>query len=78
MNWNALIALLISAGIVYGVVHEFGIFSVVLLLLTSFFIYVAMLNMTGSNKLAALSPSVYPPPPHLGLDGVSLENRASF
>jgi len=78
MNWNALLALLISAGIVFGVVRDFGIFSVILLLLTSFFIYVAMLNMTGSNRLAALSPAVYPPPPHLGLDGVSLENQSSF
>lgn len=78
MNWNAIIALLVSGLIVFGVVGEFGIFSVILLLLTSFFIYIALLNMTGSNRMGALSPAVNPPPPHLGLDGVSLEIQSSF
>lgn len=77
MNWNAIIALLISGSIVFGVVKSSGIFAVVLLLLTSLFIYLAMLNATGSNRIGALPQATYPPPPHLGLDGVSLQVRAS-
>lgn len=36
-------------------------------------LYIAFENMTGENKSRALPYHTYPAPPHLGLDGVSME-----
>jgi ethanolamine transporter EutH len=40
-------------------------------------IFLVLTNSGGSNINNALSSTTYPVPPHLGLDGVSLQNRYS-
>lgn len=36
-------------------------------------LYIAFQNMSGENKSRALPYDTYPAPPHLGLDGISME-----
>ena len=44
--------------------------------LMSIIINTLMASTNGSNAGASLPPTVYPIPPHLGLDGVNLTNRS--
>ena len=38
-------------------------------------VYIIINNMSGTNEVGSLPNVTYPHPPHLGLDGVSLENK---
>lgn len=62
--------------IVYFIAGKVTIGSVLIMVLLSIMIYIFINNMTGSNMVGALPRSTYPVPPHLGLDGISSENRS--
>jgi|APSaa5957512493_1039668.scaffolds.fasta_scaffold190350_1 hypothetical protein len=70
---HALLAGLLAAMIVVPVFGKnpgallLGFFALFMIL------YIAFENMTGENKASALPYHTYPAPPHLGLDGVSME-----
>lgn len=73
MLYNFLLALLISTVLVYTVTKTLNVQTlVVICLLTAIFLSL-LHSMYGSN---ALPDTTTPIPPHLGRDGVSLENSA--
>ena len=43
----------------------------------SIFIYLILIQMNNSNLYNLLPKTDYPPPPHLGLDGVSLQTKVA-
>ena len=47
-------------------------------IIMSILVFVIRDSMTGSNVYGSLPKVTTPRPPHLGLDGVSLENRYSY
>lgn len=49
-----------------------------LLAITTTMLFIIFSSATGSGLGLSMPFATYPPPPHLGLDGVSLETRASF
>ena len=67
---------IILAGLLTGPLanHSIGIAIVAFLGLFTL-LYISFSNMNSDNRQQALSRTVYPPPPHMGLDGISLENR---
>ena len=71
-----LLPLLVSILVVYFVVEKFTFGHMLLAVLLAFLIYVMVDNMNGENLPGSLPASTYPIPPHLGLDGVRLENRS--
>lgn len=74
---NSLIALLISCIIIVPVLRTFNSVTIISIILMSIIIFIILSTMT-SDALGNSVPLVtYPPPPHLGLDGVSLDNAVA-
>lgn len=69
--YSIILAGLITAPLIN---HHFGI-SIVAFLGLFTLLYISFSNMNSDNRPQALPKTVYPPPPHTGLDGISLENR---
>lgn len=67
---------IILAGLVAGPLanHSLGIAIVAFLGLFTL-LYISFSNMNSDNRPGSLPMTVYPPMPHMGLDGVSVENR---
>ncbi len=73
MIYNFLLSLLISTVMVYTITKTLDMrTAVIICLLTAIFLSLLQ-SMYGSN---ALPDTTTPIPPHLGRDGVSLENSA--
>lgn len=69
-----IIALIISVAIVIPLIgfrSEIAIFVVFIL---AIIIFILLVNSNGNNMANAVSSTVYPVPPHLGLNGISLNN----
>lgn len=69
-------ALFLSCILVLSIVTKVSVTTVITIILLSILIYVIMNNIGGADYQNSLPFSTYPNPPHLGLDGVSIENRA--
>lgn len=79
MRWKHIfIALIIATVIVLSIVTKFRITTLIIILIFTFMIFILINTETGINYEDSLPSTTYPVPPHLGLDGVDLENRASF
>lgn len=72
-----LLALIISIIFIFSIVNKFNLITVIVIILFSLLILIFMDSATGTNLVGSLPFATYPNPPHLGLDGVSNENRAS-
>ena len=73
MLYNFLLSLLISTALVYSVTKSLDLRSLIMVaLLTAIFLSL-LSSMYGSNSLPSTTTPI---PPHLGRDGVSLENSA--
>jgi len=73
--FSVFLPIILAVGIVYLVAKDFNFATFLIIVLLAIFFYIFQHNMTGSNLAGSLPPATYPIPPHLGLDGISLENR---
>lgn len=69
-----IICLIISAVIIYPVMGFNTVQSILSFLLLFFIIYVISISMSNENLSNELPSTLYPTPPHTGLDGISLNN----
>jgi len=72
-----LLSLVLATLIVLSVVSSFNTATVLVIIVLTMLFYIIMLNINGVNY-GALPDTTFPNPPHLGLDGISIENRASI
>jgi len=74
-NLGKIIAcLILSLIIIYPVLGIGSIESIFSLILLFLILYVIISSMTNSNLYNELPSTLYPNLPHLGLDGISLDN----
>lgn len=73
---HVLLALFIAIVIVFSVVTKFNIIVIIVIIIFTIIILIIMGSSTGIDYSGSLPSTTYPIPPHLGLDGISLENRA--
>ena len=71
-------AFIVSLLIVYLVRKSFDYISWVLITTLTILLFVIFRSAKGTGYYGSLPQATYPLPPHLGLDGVSLETRASY
>ena len=69
----AIISLLIAALLLSGAVKLFSVYGVLVLLVLSILLFVILSSASGDGEELSLPRSVYPLPPNLGHDGVSLD-----
>lgn len=69
--WSLLIAILL----LFPAIKLYTLPGIITVIITSIMVYIMISSMDGINKEGALSSVTYPGPPHLGLDGISLENK---
>ena len=75
LQW--IIIFILSTAVVLFAVNRisWSVFFAILVLFSIFTIF--LYSWDGDNIEGSISSSLYPPPPHLGLDGVSLIAKAS-
>ncbi len=69
-----LASLIISFIIIYPIMGIGSGTSIAAFLILAVIFYILVSNMSQENKSSALPSTAYPVPPHLGLDGISLNN----
>jgi len=72
-----IVCLLISAIIIYPVLGLSSIQSILAMIILFTLLYVILQSMSNSNLQNELPSTLYPSMPHLGLDGISLNNYVS-
>lgn len=72
---NSIIAFVLAAVLVFMANRSFTVTGFLVTLLLAALIYLLISSANGSNIEGSLPSTTYPVPPHLGLGGVSLENR---
>ncbi len=72
--YKAISSLIISFIIVYPIIGITSIQAVVALIILSIIFFILISNMSLENKSSSLPSTSYPEPPHLGLDGISLDS----
>lgn len=75
---NTLLALFIAVVVVFSVVSKFNVITVIVILILAGLILIIFNSSRGMNYDGSLPFATYPNPPHLGLDGVSVENRSMY
>lgn len=74
--WStSILAFVMAAALVFMANRDITITGVIVTLLLGALIFLLLSSATGSNIEDSLPSTTYPIPPHLGLGGVSLENR---
>ena len=79
-NWTISFGLLflpfvLAFIIVYFIANKVTLPGVLIMGLLAIMIFIFLTSMTGSNLAGSLPFATYPIPPHLGLDGINLQNR---
>lgn len=76
-NYYTIITSMIVAGIfIYFVRNHYdNIVLTMAYIILTVIIYILIRSTTGSDMAQSLPYATYPTPPHLGLDGVSVDNR---
>ena len=69
--------LLISAIIIYPVLGLSSVQSILAMFILFILLYVILQSMSNNNLQNELPSTLYPSMPHLGLDGISLNNYVS-
>ena len=72
--WSLLFAILL----LFPAIKLFSFPGIITVIVTAIMIYIMISSVYGINKVGALPSTTYPGPPHLGLDGVSNENRINI
>ena len=75
--WTKVLAIILTILLVLSVVTKVNLGTFAALIVAVILALTIVENMTGINYEGSLPPTSWPNPPHLGLDGVSLENRAA-
>ncbi len=75
--YTILASLIIAFLIVYPIMGIGSTISIAAFLLMAVVFYVLLSNMSLENKVDSLPPTAYPVPPHLGLDGISIDSLAA-
>lgn len=69
------ISLLFSTILVLSIITKFRDITIFVILLLTFIIMLIVKSSVSDNYTGSLPSTTYPNPPHLGLDGVSNNNR---
>ncbi len=72
---NSIIAFVLAAVLVFAANKSLSFVGFLVTLLLGSLLFLLISSATGSNIEGSLPSTTYPIPPHLGIDGVSLENR---
>ena len=75
--WHIFLAFLLAVIIILGIMTRLHLGVLVAILILTALIMIYIDSATGSNLQGALPEYTYPNPPHLGLDGVNLQNEAT-
>lgn len=73
-----IISLLLALALVFFNSKNFGIISILVSIIIAALIFLLITSTKGDNLAGSLPSTTYPIPPHLGLDGISLENRYPY
>ena len=74
-NYTAIIiSLIISAVVVFPVLGFTDATAIISFILLYFLIYIIVVSISSENLSNELPSTLYPSEPHLGLDGISLNN----
>lgn len=69
--WSLFIAVLA----IFSIATQLRWTTFLVILLFTVMIYILISSSTGTDLAGSIPETNYPPPPHLGLNGVSLENQ---
>jgi hypothetical protein len=72
------ISLMISAATVFMITKKINGPTIILTFVLAFILYTLISSATGNNLAGSINSTVYPNPPHLGLDGVDLQNQYKY
>ncbi len=72
--YSVLASLIIAFLIIYPIMGIGSITSIFAFLILTIIFYILLNNMSQENKSDSLPSTAYPVPPHLGLDGITLNN----
>ncbi len=75
---TAMISLALAVFLVFLASPKISFTAVIMVILLSGLIFLLVTSTYGDNMAGSLPSTTYPVPPHLGLDGVSLQNRYPF
>lgn len=74
---NIFISIIISFVLLIPIIKGYGNKGMIAVFVLSIFIYLILIQTNNSNGYNLLPKTDYPPPTHLGLDGVSLQTRVA-
>lgn len=74
---NIFISIIISFILLIPIIKKYGKKGMMAGLVLSIFIYIIMIQTNNTNGYNLLPKTDYPPPTHLGLDGVSLQTQVA-
>ncbi len=69
-----LLSIFISLCLVYVIVRKIGFVFIVSVIILTYITYTIFTTMTTNDYIENAPDAVKPPPPHLGLDGISMSN----
>ena len=72
--YTVLASLIIAFLIIYPIIGIGSITSIFAFLILTIIFYILLNNMSQENKSDSLPSTAYPVPPHLGLDGISIDS----
>ena len=74
---NIFLSIIISFIVLIPIIKKYGNKGMIAGLVLSVFVYLIILQTNNSNGYNLLPKTDYPPPTHLGLDGVSLQTQVA-
>ena len=74
---NIFLSIIISFVVLIPIIKKYGKKGMIAGLVLSIFIYLIIIQTNNSNGYNLLPKTDYPPPTHLGLDGVSLQTQVA-
>ena len=74
---NIFVSIIISFIVLIPIIKKYGKKGMIAGLVLSIFVYLIMIQTNNSNGYNLLPKTDYPPPPHTGLDGVSLQTQVA-
>lgn len=72
--YKLLLSLILAIIIIYPILGIFSLHAVLSIILLFLIIYVLIMSITSENLSNELPSTLYPSPPHTGLDGISLNS----
>ena len=69
-----IVCLILSGIIIYPILGFVSVEAILSFIVLFFILYVIALSMSNENLSNELPSTLYPSPPHTGLDGISLNN----